>query len=139
MDHEILGLPVDFVLIMIGGFIFYVLFALSPVICSVTTVVRHRNEFQRRFLYVAAVTFLSYGFFLFAVAVLYVPASAFFTFIAPMLHESGHLPWSWLLDLLVFIVHWWSLIWLPVLAVVAFSTNRYLARRWSRIAPALQA
>jgi hypothetical protein len=138
MHDEILGFPTDFILIASIAFVFYGLFLLSPIICSVATVIRGRSSLNRRFLYITTVTLLSYGFFLFAVMALYIPAGAFFNFIAPTLHDSGHLPRSQFLEGLDFVVRWWGFLALPVLAIVAFSTNRYLAKRWNGITVALQ-
>jgi hypothetical protein len=141
MLELLLSLPSGEATFLFAAIAGYLLCIFAPVLFSAFVVWRRRTSMQRWFLFVATVTMWTYGFTLFLYLALVIPLDLVAIYLVPPLKTQGYFEGSfsqlflWFLDV---IFSRWYLVMAAVTVLTAFFTTRYLARRWNRIAEALQ-
>ena len=136
---DILSLPAEYLLPIIGFATLYFLAANSPLLVAAVTAWRRGNEMTRRILFIGWVAVFVYGLLPLLSLAVWPPVQAFVTFVVPSMRAKGYLEHSWLLKSYDFLYTWWW-VGLPLFVlVVAILVTRYFALRWNKIVAAIAA
>ena len=135
----IFGLPAAEFAGLAAFAIVYLICVLSPPLFAGVIAWRRGAQMPKRLAFVATVTILAYGLLLFVLALLGIPLNVFLVYVVPTLRHMGYFENSLFLAVVNFVSTWSFLIFPLVFLVVTICILRYLTKRWSNIATALDA